>query len=200
MEIRNENDLLNALNPIIDSVVREMVDEIMDILYDFIKTHVYMNYQPHMYQRTEEFLDSWISEIDRKGRRKEVIAKIFDSPRKMSLDTSRYIHGSPTSNDFRAHLAEAIEEGLGGHYWFPKYRDDGSINPAYVKRPFFSDTIKYLEKNGRLFKMFEDGMAKRGLYVKKGKTLGDEYLLGLRFMEAGAYDTGMYLINHSNHR
>ena len=171
MDIRNENDLLNALNPILDEVVSKMADEILNILFDFIRADVYDKYEPHMYNRTEEFLNSWISDVERKGRRKEVIAKIYNSPRKMSLDISNHIHGSPESHDFREHLKEAIEEGLGGHYWFPKYRRDGTRNPATIKRPFFTDTIKYLNKSGRLFKMFENEMAKHGLYVQKGKNL-----------------------------
>jgi hypothetical protein len=185
LEIRNENDLLNAFNPILDEVVAKMADEILDIIYGFIEADVYDKYEAYVYKRTEEFLNSWISEIDRTGRRKEVIARIFDSPKKMSLDINHYVHGSPESNDFRAHLAEAIEEGLGGHYWFPKYRRDGSINPAYVKRPFFTDTIKYLEKNGRLFQMFEKEMAKHGLYIQKGKTLHWDYTVGMRLLNYG---------------
>ncbi len=174
LEIRNENDLLNAFNPVLDDVTRKMADEILDILWDFIKKDVYDAYsEPSVYQRADSehnFLNSWIKEVERKGRRKETIAKIFDLPSKMSIDENSYIHGSPESHDFRQHLAEAIEEGLGGHYWFPEYRRDGTVNPAYEERPFFTDTVNYLTSNGRLFQMFEKEMAKYGLHVQKGKT------------------------------
>ena len=76
MEIRNENDLLNALNPVLDDVVKDMADEILSILWDFIKKDVYDPYEePSVYQRADSghnFLNSWIREVERKGRRKEL--------------------------------------------------------------------------------------------------------------------------------
>lgn len=182
MEIRNNQELINALNPVIDQVMREMADEILDILYDYIDSEVYDKHKPHLYDRTEEFLNSWVSSVERKGRMKEVIATIYNSPKKMRLDTENYIHGSPTSHDFRQYLAQSIEEGLGGHYWFPVKRADGSINPAAVKRPFFSETINYLKKNGKLFSLFEKKMANHGLLLSKGNSIGDAYLSATAFM------------------
>lgn len=182
-EIRNENDLLNVFNPILDDVIQELADKILDILWDFIKKDVYDSYvEPSVYSRTYDFLNSWINEIERKGRRKEVIAKIFNSPKLMSLDWENYVHGSPESHDFRQHLAEAIEEGLGGNYWFPH-------NAAYEERPFFSDTIKYLEQNGYLFKLFEQAMAKRGLYVHRSHS-GEfwKYAVSMRLLDYGNDD------------
>ena len=111
-----------------------------------------------------------------------VIATIYNSPKKMRLDTENYIHGSPTSHDFRQYLAQSIEEGLGGHYWFPIKRADGSINPAAVKRPFFSETINYLKKNGKLFSLFEKKMANHGLLLSKGSRIGEAYLSATAFM------------------
>ena len=193
MEIRNENDLLNALNPVLDEVVKDMADEILSILWDFIRKDVYDAYnEPSVYQRADSehnFLNSWIKEVERKGRRKEVIATIFNSPRLMSLDIENYVHGSPESHDFRQGLAQAIEEGLGGHYWFPEYREDGSINPAYVERPFFEDTVTYLEKSGYLFKLFEDKMAKRGLHIhKSGSSEYWKYAVSMRLLNYGIDD------------
>lgn len=193
MEIRNENDLLNAFNPILNDAIQEVADKILDILWDFIKEDVYDSYShPSVYQRADSehnFLNSWINSIEQKGRRKEIIATIFNSPRLMSLDSDHYVHGSPESHDFRAHLAEAIEEGLGGHYWFPEYRKDGSKNPAYEERPFFSDTIKYLERNGYLFKLFEQAMAKRGLYVHRNYSGNfGGYTVAMRLLNYGLDD------------
>jgi hypothetical protein len=188
LEIRNDAELSKAIGMVVKDVINEMADEILNILYDFIKKDVYDKYQPYVYKRTvftENFLNSWVQDVKSTGSYKQTIAKIFDNPEKMVFDESRYAHGSPDSGDVREDMARIIEEGLGGHYWFPKYRRDGSINPATVKRPFFSDTIKYLEKNGRLFQMFEKGMAKRGLYVQKGKTLHWDYTVAMRLLGYG---------------
>ena len=184
MEIRNNNDLVNALNPVIDSVVEEMADWILDILFQYIWKDVYEDYKPYVYNRTYEFLNSWVSEVERSGRYKETIATIFNSPAKMHYDTTRYIHGSPESNDFRQHLKEAIEEGLGGNYWFPYTRRDGSINPAIIHRHFFRDTVDYLSKGQRLLKMFEKKMAEHGILITKKVT--------------PAYISAVYMMNNSS--
>lgn len=193
MEIRNENDLLNAFNPILKDAIEEVSEKILDILWDFIKKDVYDAYgEPSVYQRADNdhnFLNSWIKDVEQKGRRKEIIATIFNSPKLMSLDSANYVHGSPESHDFRQALAQAIEEGLGGHYWFPEYRKDGTINPAYVKRPFFSDTVKYLEQNGYLFRMFEQAMAKRGLYIHRQYSSAFwKYNVSMRLLNYGLDD------------
>ena len=49
-----------------------------------------------------------------------------------------------------------------------------------------------------LFKLFEKKMAERGLYVQSGKNLKTDYVLGMRFLNFGLENSGMYYINKNS--
>lgn len=163
MEIRNNNQLLDVMNNVIDQVTQEVADEVLDILYAYIEADVYdtMKFEPYSYNRTYEFLKSWVNEVERKGNRKEVIARIYSEPSRMQFNSLKSIHGSKEYGDIREYMSKAIQEAA---LWTWKgIRKDGTRNPASIRRPFFDDTIKYLNRNGKLKKIYEAKMRKYGL-------------------------------------
>ena len=173
MALKNDLEVKQKFYEVLQKVTQEMADYIVDKIKDYILEDVYYKYQPSMYLRSdnnENFLNSWISEVEKDGRSREVVATIFSEPSLMSVDLDYGRHGSKEYGDIRDKMAMAIQEGI---LWTWKERRSGMgydwRNPASVKRPFFDDTIKYLNRNGNLMKVFEQKMAKRGFIVTRGK-------------------------------
>lgn len=174
--MHNDREVYKKIGYVIEQAIEKTTDEVLDILIDYIYHDVYgTGNPPHMYNPTFEFIDSWVKKIEGGNKYNEVIATIYSEANLMSYNPSEHIHGSFLSGDFREHMAEAIEEGLGYKY-FPQVRSDGTKNPASQPRRFFSDTINALNRNGLLMKIFENAMADLGIELnKKNNTLN--YLL-----------------------
>ena len=173
MEIRNDREALDVLNNVVADAIDATAGYILGVLEYYIMHDVYGNGNvPYVYDRTMEFLNSWVKDVEKGNKYGEVVATIFSDANLMSYDPDNHIHGSYLSGDFREHMAEAIEEGLGYRY-FAQTRRDGTQNPAGKPRPFFSDTVAELNKGGQLEKIFEREMAARGIQLnRKNNTIG----------------------------
>lgn len=166
MELKNDRQVLDVLSPLLKDITDEIAGEILSIVQYYIESDVYGSGNiPHTYVRTNEFLNSWIKQVDASGRTAEVVATIFSDPSRMSLDLEHGVHGSETFGDLREELSEAIETG--SKYSFKKIRKDRTWNPAAKKRRFFEHAIAELERNGFLFKLFEEELNARGFTIKK---------------------------------
>lgn len=166
MELRNDREVLAAFDDIMHDVVNEVAGEILSVVQYYIYSDVYGSGNvPHTYVRTNEFLNSWIKEVDASGRTGEVVAAIFSDPSRMSLDLEAGVHGSLVFGDLRDELSEAIETG--SKYIYKKVRKDRSWNPAAKKRKFFEHAVAELERNGFLFTLFEKELRSRGFDIKK---------------------------------
>lgn len=171
--MHNDREVYSVLNNIIKDALDATAGYVLGVIEYYIMHDVYGSGNiPHVYKRTNEFLNSWMKDIEDNNKYNEVIATIFSNSNLMSYDPETHTHGSYLSGDFREHMAEAIEEGLGYRY-FPQIRSDGTKNPAGQPRPFFSDTVSELDRSGKLFSIFAKEMAARGLEInKKNNTIG----------------------------
>lgn len=171
-EMRNDREVYSVLNSVIKDALEATAGYVLGLIEINIMSDVYGNGNiPYVYDRTFEFLNSWMKDIEDNNKYNEVVATIFSNPDRMSFEPEEHIHGSYLSGDFREHMAEAIEEGLGYRY-FPQIRRDGTQNPAGKPRPFFSHTVEALNRGGQLQKVFEREMLARGIELnKKNNTL-----------------------------
>ncbi len=166
-EMRNDREVYNVLNNVIRDALDATAGYVLGVIESYVMKDVYGSGNiPHMYQRTNEFFNSWVKEVESSNRLDEVVATIFSDVDLMHYDPSNHIHGSYLSGDFREHMAEVIEEGLGYKY-FPQTRKDGTQNPAGKPRRFFSHTINELNKSGQLKKIFEMEMKARGINIMR---------------------------------
>lgn len=178
IDINNDAKFQKYIGMVLDKVIDEMSKDVLNIVKDYIVKDVYAKDMPHIYPTSYQFIDSWIAEKEKSGATGEAVAEIFSDANlmkyeKVTITTDNrtrdvWMHGSPDYGDLRAEMSEIIENGT--KYYYPKIRKDGTWNPAAKKRPFFQDTIKYLDSRGRLWKMFEEKMNKYGLTVQKTGT------------------------------
>ncbi|MBO7693839.1 MAG: hypothetical protein J6T10_14560 [Methanobrevibacter sp.] len=164
VEMKNDREVYNVIGGVIRDVINDMAEYILGLIEINIMQIVYGNGNiPKVYDRTWEFLNSWMKNVESSNTLNEVVATIFSDPSRLHYDGDNFIHGSKYSGDKTAEMSLLIEEGLAGH----GKAIFGTKHPGANPRPFFSETIKVLNKNGFLFKMFKEEMAKRGLEVKK---------------------------------
>lgn len=165
-DINNEKELKVIFERQLEQVIDAISEKILNVLLDYIRKDVYDNDEPTTYERTWQFLNSWINNIETSARTGEVIAEIFSDPSRMDYIPEKGIHGSREYGDLRSQLSYAIETGT--MYSYRKIRKDRTWNPAAKKRTFFQDTISELDKRGQIWKWFEMEMKGRGITVEKG--------------------------------
>lgn len=166
VEMRNDREVYNIVGGIIKDVINDMAEYILGLIEVNINQIVYGSGNiPKVYDRTWEFLNSWMKTVESSNSLNEVVATIFSEPSKMHCDKDNFIHGSKLANsgDMTAEMSMLIEEGLAGN----GKAIFGTKHPGAKARPFFSATVKTLNRNGFLLKMFKEKMAQRGLEVKK---------------------------------
>lgn len=149
------DDLLLAMVNDIEKVVSSVGDIYTETIKEYVQNYVYDPYTPKMYERTNEFHDSWIFKYQRRGL--SIDGEIFSDPEKMNYDPP--IHGSGGTNvyeplafadfgggeDRRDIMSQIVAEGTDYDYlsrdqnsnWWTKPRDywtpaigeiDGTIN------------------------------------------------------------------------
>lgn len=169
VDINNEKELRAIFEKQLEQVVDAISERILNVLLDYIRKDIYDKDEPTTYERTWQFLNSWINNIEKSARTGEVIAEIFSDTGRMDYIPEKGIHGSREYGDIREQLSYAIETGT--MYSYRKIRKDGSWNPAAKKRRFFQDTISELDKRGQIWKWFEEEMRSRGIAVEKGGSI-----------------------------
>lgn len=154
------NDLFN--------VVSGVTDYYLGVLKRNVDDKVYQNpqYQPSVYERTGQFLDSWIFRILPMTRPNEFGMEIYSDPELMVYDPETSSHGSPDGEeDRREFMAEAILWGAFWDYDYASYEDDegNSIQPfEWWKYPdtrdFWTPTIEEMDENFRkvVIEMYND--------------------------------------------
>lgn len=165
-DISNDTELKNIFEAQLKQVIDSISERILNVLLDYIRKDVYDNNEPTTYERTWQFLNSWINQVEASANTGEVIAEIFSDSSRMDYIPEKGIHGSREYGDIRNQLSYAIETGT--MYSYRKIRKDRSWNPAAKKRRFFQDTISELDKRGQIWKWFEEEMRSRGIAVEKG--------------------------------
>ena len=94
-EMRNDNDVYKVLGNLIEKAIDETAGYVLGILQDYIYKDVYGNGNiPHEYVRTFEFLDSWITKVEKGGNLDEVVATIFSDHTLMTYKPETFTHGS----------------------------------------------------------------------------------------------------------
>lgn len=165
-EISSEAELKNIFEAQLKQVIDSISERILNVLLDYIRKDIYDNDEPTKYERTWQFLNSWINNVEASGATGEIVSEIFSDPSRMDYIPEKGIHGSKQYGDIREQLSYAIETGT--MYAYRKIRKDGSWNPAAKKRRFFQDTVHELDKRGHIWKWFEEEMKGRGIAVEKG--------------------------------
>ena len=167
VEMRNDREVYNELNKVMTEVIEYMAEYVLGLIETNIYQIVYGSGNiPKVYERTWEFLDSWMKKVENDNRLNEVVATIFSDPSKMHFDPDNWVHGSyyggSGGNDRRSDMSRLIQEGLAG----TGEAIFGTKHPGAKPRPFFDATIRTLNQNGFLLKMFKTEMEKRGFVLQ----------------------------------
>lgn len=144
--IRNWNQLEKALNEKINKVLKnEVAAYAKETMKEVIKDDVYGVYNPKMYERTYQLLDSIdVEEVDEN---------------KISIRNTR--------SEIGKDIAETIETGIGYDYLPPEYNPYDEEGNTYLKpRPFTQNTRELLQKSGVLNYEMKEGLKKLGLKVE----------------------------------
>lgn len=160
MKIASMQQLEKEISRKMKVAVEILTKKIYRTLMDFIDEDIYGSYVPKVYQRTYEFRNkAWDSYVyDFSG---EIAGFIVYNPEAMSYNPEKYQHGSEYS-DRRQSLAEILNRGedWSGWDWGRPGRGEDSVYP----KPFWDDTLKFLEKNWK--KMAKQAFKEAGLQIK----------------------------------
>lgn len=140
-------------------VVSGLTDYYLDVLKQNVDDKVYQNpnYQPSVYERTGQFLDSWGFRILPTTRSNEFGMEIFSDPDQMVYDPESSQHGSPNGEeDRREVMVEAILWGAFWDYDYAPYENnDGDENRPFEwwkypdTRDFWTPTIEEMDESFR---------------------------------------------------
>ena len=144
--IRNWNQLEKALNEKISMVLKnEIASYTREAMKEIIKDDVYGAYNPKMYERTYQLLES----ID---------VEVIDDNRISIMNTR---------SEIGKDIAETIETGVGYDFVPPRYNPYDEEGNTYLKpRPFTKNTRELLKQSGILNYEMKEGLKKLGLKVE----------------------------------
>lgn len=169
-QIRSEAELGNLLNDAIYNATEEVMRKIFLENSDLIWKYVYSAYTPKVYQRSEEFLESWNYMVKRTSDHhnpstasSRVHGTFFYDHDMLSLDPSMAQHGTPEWlydrvtkeewHDAREYLADILYQGDSGPIF--------GYGPWQKKRDAWSKLIKMLDR-GKIFTWFKQSMKAQG--------------------------------------
>ncbi|MGL4453665.1 MAG: hypothetical protein ACRCTZ_21105 [Sarcina sp.] len=141
--------LLNDLQRAVDNTLERCLNELQEI----IMSTVYGAGTPIVYERTNEFLESF-KENKATIKGLMVQGEIFQDFMSMSYNPESFTHGS-YSGDVREYLADIINDGAIGLF------GDGWYSQS---RPFWDEFIYWVDNN--LNSIFEQECKKLGLPIK----------------------------------
>jgi len=148
MLINNEEQLKLVVTGLMERAMYITMNELLEELRDCIEDEVYGIGEPKIYERTNEFYESW--EMDKKIISKNIIeGSIFENLLTMHKDSSKFQHVVDN-------LAEVLNEGLAnkwalGEGWWSQ------------KRPFWDKFIDYVDANIEL--LYIKNLAELGLTI-----------------------------------
>lgn len=157
-DIQNERQLYATFSPIVEKAVNYVMDKMLEEYKNLIDDIVYHQEFPAVYHRTEEFLNSWKTEVSTKMV--GATGELSQDYKTMSFNPETFTHGSNyyEPNDVRPFLANIIYEGLSGDLfgagWWQESRDA------------WTPLIQQLD-GGKLDKWFKEGMKKQGIQIIK---------------------------------
>lgn len=136
----NRQELKTFFNNVLKKVLDDVAAKIYDTLRDYIQSDIYDVYEPKVYERTYEFIDSWVKSFA-KETAGEIIASVSYEPIEsgvMSWNPDKYQHGNQYQ-DRRLQLAEILNSGLHD-------KADWDFKPHHTE-PFFTHTLTEVSTN-----------------------------------------------------
>lgn len=145
MDITTSEEFESVVMDSLSGVIDDIIDNITKENEDLIDSIVYAAGSPNFYERQvdgQNFKSAWDSE-NKRTKSNEIDGKFFYEPKNLSLDKSKFVHGSEYngySSDVRKVLADIIYEGLSGDL----FGEDG-----YWREPrdAWTPLIKKIEEN-----------------------------------------------------
>lgn len=148
--------LVYALDYTMAKIVERNRELVLRIIYD--------GYEPSVYERTNQFLDSWLYTINPSSAGKTKVSGLFTQDTEtMRVDNDKGQHGSPLENgpdwwyDAREYLADIIYNGNAGHAF--------GRGPWTRKRDVWKPLMKTV--NSKIYKWYRDGLQKAGMVLTK---------------------------------
>lgn len=151
--------LERALMRNLSDVVTKTTEHYLKVLKKNVDEEVYKNPQhvPSMYERTGQFLESWIFDILPSTKNNEFGMEIYSNPELMTYNPEKSQHGSPYGDeDRREYMPEAI---LWGILWDYSTGEDEDWWRFPDTRDFWTPTIEEIDRtfNKKVIEFFKEG-------------------------------------------
>lgn len=172
-DFKNENELLKHMSLIISRAIGRIILRMAaDLKKQILEDVYYEDYFPNqMYfddggrptgsrHPTWEFLNSWdTSPVINRGN--EIYAELFFNPKKLSLDTDKWKHGSPISGDARDNLADILDLAFNNYQaGYTSGLMVGDRHMSKFRKPYWENFIKNMFDKGQIEEWFIEELEK----------------------------------------
>lgn len=138
-------DLEQQINQILYQVIDELAKKYLIKLVEFIEKYVYEPNKPKKYERTNQFLQSFVKLPQAKKVMKEIIQEIYFDSNKLTYkkqSSGLWQHGID-GNSYVARMAEILnDESLNKKYSQAK----GALNIG-INGYYWQEFLKYIDEN-----------------------------------------------------
>lgn len=166
----NEDELIRILFPSLKNIVDYIMQKLWNENREIVRKIVYDTYKPKVYQRTNEFKESWDYEITSSKKVSRIQAEFYYSPNKMTSVFNGQHSSIFTGEVIKEYLADIIYQGLVGDFT-GKYKY-ARQNPLFSNENWANSRNAWnllLKKVGKtnMDKWFAEGAKYAGVSVKK---------------------------------
>lgn len=168
MVARNNQEVERMIMPALEKAIDYVVQKIWNDNREIVRQVVYEAYQPAIYNRTNEFKESWETETKSSGNKAQGTFKY--APDKMSIGDGQ--HSSVIDGtDVRPYLAEIIYNGLSGAIYQAGYAKNSPYfaGEAWAQKRNAWKMLTSKISISQIKKYFEEGMRQNGINFKRGK-------------------------------